>query len=57
MATKTPPKAAAISAWRLAATYLTHYAGSDAAEARELLLDLAAQLELNALTSKAALQS
>lgn len=44
--------AAAVHAWRKAAIYLTHFAGSDAAEARELLLDLAAQLELGALTPK-----
>lgn len=44
--------AAAAAAWKRAATYLTHFAGSDAAEARELLLDLAAQLELGALTLK-----
>lgn len=49
-----PTKAAATRAMRIAAAYLTHYQGSDAAEAVELLKDLAAQLDLGVLTPKEA---
>lgn len=51
MRTAPNPKAVA-HALRIAAQFLSHYAGSDAAEARELCLDLAAQAELGALTPK-----
>lgn len=51
MRTAPNPKAVA-HALRIAAQFLDHYAGSDAAEARGLCLDLAAQAELHALTLK-----
>ena len=50
---KAPNKEAAIKYLSNAAQILSHYEGSDAAEARELLLDLAGQLELGALLAKA----
>lgn len=49
---KVPNKRAAIKYLSDAAQILSHYQGSDAAEARELLLDLAGQLELDALPPK-----
>ena len=50
----TPTKAGAIRRLLDAAAILTHYEGSDAADAVELLKDLAAQLGLDALTPKGA---
>lgn len=51
---RTPDPNATAAALRRAAQFLSHYEGSDAAEARELCLDLAAQAELGALTPKGA---
>ena len=49
---RTPDPKATATALRRAAQLLSHYEGSDAAEARELCLDLATQAELGALTPK-----
>lgn len=47
-----PTKLAALKHLRTAAAILTHYEGSDAADTVAMLKDLAAQLELDALTPK-----
>lgn len=48
----TPSKQGAVKRLLDAAAILTHYQGSDCAEAVELLQDLAAQLDLGVLTPK-----